>query len=50
MESSGRGARSPILAHGLMRKYTWTMYFHYFKHEYVQLDMCLAIFTDLKVL
>ena len=25
-----------------MRKYTWTMHFHYFKHEYAQLDTCLA--------
>ena len=43
MESSGRGARSPILAHGLMRKYTCTMHFHYLKHEYAQLDTCRVI-------
>ena len=43
MESSGWGARSPILAHGLMRKYTCTMHFHYLKHEYAQLDTCRVI-------
>ena len=42
MGSSGRDARGPILAHGLMRKYNWRMHFQYFKHEYAQLDTCLA--------